>query len=273
MKFAAPYGASPGGFPCPESCPGQLSPVPSPSLAVLVGALVYPDHGSKRHQIALPPRLRRIESCRASSVQVWLYRWLIFRFLFLAGVMKLVSGDLTWRNLTALDYHFWTQPLPTPLAWYAAQLPHWVLACATATTLVIELGLVFLIWLPRRPRAVAAWAVFLFQLIILLTGNYNFFNLLTMLLCVFLFDDAALRRVVQVRLVSRIQVRAPRPGRVATAVAAGLALIVVPVGLNRIWQPLTHTDLPLAGRLTEAISPLLIVNPYGLFVTTTTARP
>jgi len=206
-----------------------------------------------------------------SSIVVWLYRWLIFRFLFLAGVMKLVSGDPTWRNLTALDYHFWTQPLPTPLAWYAAQLPHWVLA--SAATLVIELGLVFLIWLPRRPRAVAVWAVLPFQLIILLTGNYNFFNLLTMLLCVFLFDDAALCRLLPVRLTSWIEVRAPRPGRVATAVAAGLALIVVPVGLNRIWQPLTHTDLPLAGRLTEAISPLLIVNPYGLFVTTTTARP
>jgi hypothetical protein len=191
----------------------------------------------------------------------------------LLGLITFTAGDPTWRNLTALDYHFWTQPLPTPLAWYAAQLPHWVLASATAATLLIELGLVFLIWLPRRPRAVAAWAVLLFQLIILLTGNYNFFNLLTMLLCVFLFDDAALRRLVPVRLTSWIEVRAPRPGRVATAVAAGLALIVVPVGLNRIWQPLTHTDLPLAGRLTEAISPLLTVSPYGLFVTTTTTRP
>ncbi len=71
-----------------------------------------------------------------------------------------------------------------------------MLASATAAVLAIELGLVFLIFLPRRPRAVAAWAVLLFQLIILLTGNYNFFNLLTMLLCVFLFDDAALRRLV-----------------------------------------------------------------------------
>jgi predicted DCC family thiol-disulfide oxidoreductase YuxK len=208
-----------------------------------------------------------------SHIIVWLYRWLVFRFLFLAGAMKLLSGDPTWRSLTALDYHFWTQPLPTPLAWYAAQLPHGVLAAATAATLLIELGLVFLIWLPRRPRALAAWSVLGFQLLILLTGNYNFFNLLTMLLCIFLFDDAALRRLVPARLASWIEVRAQRPGGVATAVAAGLALIVVPVGLNRIWQPLTHTDLPLAGRLTEAISPLLIVNPYGLFVTTTTTRP
>jgi hypothetical protein len=131
-----------------------------------------------------------------SHIIVWLYRWLVFRFLFLAGAMKLVSGDPTWRGLTALDYHFWTQPLPTPLAWHAAQLPRAVLVGATAATLVIELGLVFLIWLPRRPRAVAAWSVLGFQLLILLTGNYNFFNLLIMLLCVFLFDDAALRRLV-----------------------------------------------------------------------------
>jgi hypothetical protein len=47
----------------------------------------------------------------------------------------------------------------------------------------------------------------------------------------------------------------------------------VPVGLDRIWQGFTHTNLPLAGALTEAVSPLLIVNPYGLFVTTTTTRP
>ncbi len=187
--------------------------------------------------------------------------------------MKLVSGDPTWCNLTALDYHFWTQPLPTPLAWYAAQLPHGVLAAATAATLLIELGLVFLIWLPRRPRAVAAWGVLVFQLIILLTGNYGFFNLLAMLLCVFLFDDAVLRRVMPTRLAARIELRAPHPGRVATAVAAGLALVVLPVGLNRIWQPLTGMGLPLASTLTEAISPLLIVNPYGLFATTTTTRP
>src|SRR6266699_7144966 len=99
----------------------------------------------QRDQLLLEAGFLAVFLTAGSRIVVWLYRWLVFRFLFLAGAMKLVSGDPTWRNLTALDYHFWTQPLPTPLAWYAAQLPHWVLA--SAATLVIELGLVFLIWL------------------------------------------------------------------------------------------------------------------------------
>jgi predicted DCC family thiol-disulfide oxidoreductase YuxK len=208
-----------------------------------------------------------------SRIVVWLYRWLVFRYLFLAGIVKLLSGDPTWHNLTALEYHFWTQPLPTPLAWYAAQLPTWLLIGGTAATLVIELGSVFLIFLPRRLRAVAACCVLLLQSLILLTGNYNFFNLLTMLLCVFLFDDAALRRIIPRWITSRADRRAPRPRRTATLKAAVLALIVLPVGLNRIWQTLAHSDLPLLGALTGAVSPLFIVNPYGLFAVMTTARP
>jgi predicted DCC family thiol-disulfide oxidoreductase YuxK len=208
-----------------------------------------------------------------SKIVVWLYRWLVFRYLFLAGVVKLLSGDPTWRDLTALEFHFWTQPLPTPLAWYAAQLPSWLLKGGTAAALVIELGSVFLIFLPRRPRAAAACCVLLLQSLIALTGNYNFFNLLTMLLCVFLFDDAALRRVIRRRLAALAQGRAPLPGRAATLLATALALIVVPVGLNRIWQTLMRNDLPVLGALTRAVSPLLIVNPYGLFAVMTTTRP
>jgi predicted DCC family thiol-disulfide oxidoreductase YuxK len=204
-----------------------------------------------------------------SRIVVWLYRWLVFRYLFLAGVVKLLSGDPTWRSLTALEYHFWTQPLPTPLAWYAAQLPRWLLMGGTAAALVIELGAVFLIFLPRRLRAAAAWSVLLLQSMILLTGNYNFFNLLTMLLCLFLFDDAALRRIVP-----RLQVRAvPSAGRAATAVAAVLAFLLVPVGINRIWQTVARGNLPGLGTLSQAVSPFMIVNSYGLFAVMTVTRP
>jgi len=208
-----------------------------------------------------------------SRIVVWLYRWLVFRYLFLAGAAKLVSGDATWRDGSALKYHFWTQPLPTPLAWYAAKLPAWLLSGGTAAALVVELGCVFLIFLPRRPRALAACCALLFQSLILLTGNYNFFNLLTMLLCVFLFDDAALRRLVPARFESWARAHAPHAGRMASVIATALALLVVPIGINRIGETLTHTDLPVVAELSEAVSPLLIVNPYGLFAVMTTTRP
>ncbi len=208
-----------------------------------------------------------------SRIVVWLYRWLVFRYVFMAGLVKLLSGDPTWRDLTALQYHFWSQPLPTPLAWYAAQLPSGLLVAGTGATLAVELGSVFLVFAPRRPRAVAAGCVLLFQSLIVLTGNYNFFNLLTMLLCIFLFDDAALRRAMPARLEPLAQRRVSPPGRTATIVATLLAVIVVPVGLNRIWQAAARADLPVLGALTRAVSPWLIVNPYGLFAVMTTTRP
>jgi predicted DCC family thiol-disulfide oxidoreductase YuxK len=208
-----------------------------------------------------------------SKIVVWLYRWLVFRYVFLAGAVKLLSGDPSWHDLTALEYHFWTQPLPTPLAWYAAQLPAWLLSAGTAAALAIELGSVFLVFLPRRLRAAAACCVLLLQSLIILTGNYNFFNLLTILLCVFLFDDAALGRVVPRWMESRVQRRAPDARRTATVAATVLALIIVPVGLNRVWQTVARRDLPVLGALTRAVAPWFIVNPYGLFATMTTTRP
>jgi Lipase maturation factor len=93
------------------------------------------------------------------------------------------------------------------------------------------------------------------------------------LLCVFLFDDAALRGVLPARLAARIAEQAPRPGRAATAIAAVIALIVVPVGINRVWQFFTGEGIPVADTLTDAVSPLLIVNTYGLFAVMTTTRP
>ena len=208
-----------------------------------------------------------------SRIVIWLFRWFVFRYLFLAGAVKLLSGDPTWRDFTALEYHFWTQPLPTPPAWYVAELPDWLLVAGTAATLVVELGSVFLIFLPRRPRALAAGCIALFQTLIVLTGNYNFFNLLSIAMCVFLLDDAALRSFFPRRLAARVQTQAPQPGRAATMIATALALVVVPVGLNRISQTLTGTSLPLAGALQRLVSPLMIVNPYGLFAVMTTRRP
>ena len=136
----------------------------------------------------------------AQTPGIWLLRWLLFRFMFMSGVVKLLSGDPNWWNLSALSYHFLTQPLPTPLAWYAAQLPPGVLKFATGGTFFVELILPFLIFCPRRLRFFAAFGILLLQSCILITGNYNWFNLQTMLLCLPLFDDAALRKILPRRL-------------------------------------------------------------------------
>ncbi|RQW81777.1 MAG: hypothetical protein EHM62_04555, partial [Methylococcus sp.] len=91
-----------------------------------------------------------------SPIVILLFRLLIFRFMLLSGVVKLASGDPTWHGLTALNHHFETQPLPSPLAWYAHHLPPGLLAAATVVVLIIELAIPFLVWLSRPARLFAA---------------------------------------------------------------------------------------------------------------------
>ncbi len=208
-----------------------------------------------------------------SPILIFLFRFLAFRFLFLAGATKLLSGDQSWQKLTALDTHFWTQPLPAPFAWPASLLPEPMLHAGTAAALILEVILAFMIFLPRRPRMAFAWGIIVFQLMIIATGSFNFFNLLTMLLCLVLFDDQALRSVTPARLLAFVDRHRSHPGRVATRFAVLIALVAVPVGLDRLYQPFAHKHLPIVGALTEAIAPFQIVNPYGLFITTTTTRP
>src|SRR5207302_1756232 len=114
---------------------------------------------------------------------------LLFRLMFFSGFVKLASGDPTWHDLTALQYHYTTQPLPTPLAWYMYQLPPWFHTISTAIVFVVELGAPFLVFAPRRLRLVGAGLMVGVQLLIMLTGNYAFFNILAIALCVSLLDD------------------------------------------------------------------------------------
>ncbi|MGO9677750.1 MAG: lipase maturation factor family protein [Candidatus Sulfotelmatobacter sp.] len=211
----------------------------------------------------------------ATKPGIWLLRWFLFRFMFLSGSVKLLSGDPTWANLSALSYYFQTQPLPTPLAWYAHHLPQGVLTASAAATFVIELGLPFLIFFPRRLRFVAAFGILLLQVLILLTGNYTFFNLLTMALCLVLFDDAALRKVLPQRVIGFVQqhVRDMKPGKIVSFAAGALALLIVFVSLVQIHAVFGGRISAPAMWLYDEIAPLRIVNTYGLFAVMTTTRP
>ncbi len=206
---------------------------------------------------------------------IWLLRLLLFRFMFLSGAVKLLSGDPTWANLSALSYHFQTQPLSTPLAWYAHQLPRAVLTAATAATLVIELGLPFLIFCPRRLRFVSAFGILLLQLLILLTGNYGFFNLLVMALCLALFDDAALRKILPQGLVRHLQqhVRDLQPRKIGSLIVGVLALLIVFDSLVELHAVFGGRASALVSWVNDEMAPLCIVNTYGLFAVMTTSRP
>ncbi|XP_059672787.1 lipase maturation factor 2 [Gavia stellata] len=124
------------------------------------------------------------------GVTFWLVRWLLFRLMFASGVVKLTSRCPTWWGLTALTYHYETQCIPTPGAWFAHQLPVWFQKFSVVATYVIEIAIPLLFFAPiRRLRLFAFYSQVLLQVLIILTGNYNFFNMLTIVLAFSLLDE------------------------------------------------------------------------------------
>ncbi|NMH65730.1 lipase maturation factor family protein [Shewanella salipaludis] len=213
---------------------------------------------------------------------VWLLRLLLFRFVFMSGAVKVLSGDPTWAGLTALEYHFQTQPLPTPLAWYAQQLPAWSLQLFTLMVLTMELLLPWLIFLGRRPRKLAAWGIVVLQLSILLTGNYNFFNLLTLTLCLLLLDDndlpCWLRSALDWARGKPAAPEPPEPGSPRQLVwklpKYLLGIVLGVLGLGQIFLGLGLASAPASlAALLGRVDPWYLANPYGVFAVMTTRRP
>jgi len=228
-----------------------------------------------------PTQLRPSLECERapSTVMRWLVWGLLFRLMFLSGITKLASGDPTWLHFTALDYHFWTQPLPTWPAWYAQWLPEWMHRGMTIAIVAIELLVPWLILVPERwggprPRTArrTACGVLVFgQVAIALTGNYGFFNLLAIVLCVSLLDDAALERVLPLRVTAGDP--EPRWKQYAIRGLAPLLGLVAALAFAReIVQTLPGARGTWANPLLDAVAPLRSVNGYGLFRVMTTER-
>jgi lipase maturation factor 1 len=188
-----------------------------------------------------------------ASLLPFAYRFLLFRLMFESGLVKLTSGDQNWRNLHALRYHFFTQPLPNPLAYYLYQAPGWLLDGLTLITLLIELIVPFLLFVPaRRVRHVAVVLLISLQLFIALTGNYAFFNLLTVTLCLWSLDDETLSRLPKWRLPSPLRFHRTANWSIAIVVALSVLQIFA-------LEP-------------SFLQSFEIVNPYGLFADMTTSR-
>ena len=202
---------------------------------------------------------------------LFLFRWFLFRLMFSSGMVKLLSGDEAWKSLTALQYHYETQPLPTPLAWWANQLPPWFQKLSCLSMFGVELAAPLFIFGPRKLRPAAFLLMASLQVLILLTGNYCFFNLLTLGLCLFALEDKAWPSWFKLWWGPiRQGGDSKTPPWLAVSFAALMVLLSLPpftatLGFRSGW--------PLISGLDQLLAPLRSVNSYGLFSIMTTTRP
>lgn len=213
---------------------------------------------------------------RPMGIPLWLIRWLAFRIMFLSGLVKLTNADETWWNWTALDYHYFTQPIPTWTAWWMHQLPHLLDVISLAFMWFAELIAPFFIIGPRRLRIVAFWSIVLLQVLIFATGNYGFFNLLTIVLCIPLVDDLFwprwLRRFTRCPDCIRPLVRWRYWPIGVTAPLTAIIALTTMMQLIDAFNWKIDWPRPLAW-MPGQIAQFRSVNSYGLFRVMTTQRP
>jgi hypothetical protein len=194
-------------------------------------------------------------------IVIWLFRWLIFRIMLGAGLIKL-RGDPCWRDLTCLDFHFETQPLLNPLSPLFHALPHGVHKAGTLFNHLVELIAPFFIVAPRRWRHAGGLAMLALQLVLIASGNLSFLNWLTIVPIIACFDDRFLARLVPARLATT----ATRACAMATSsrgqrgAVAALALVVAWLSVEPTLNLLSPDQA-----MNAAFDRLRLVNTYGAF--------
>ena len=221
-----------------------------------------------------------------SRASLFLLQWEWLRIYFESGVVKLMSGDPEWRNFTAMDEYYQNGPLPTWIGWYVQHLPHWFHAATVWATLSLELGIVWMLFLPRRWRIICFFIVTPWQIGVILTANYTFLNYLVLLLGVLLLDDQFLslllpenwRKSIHRQFGSSASLEKLQSGSTQTVRRwwrfAGLSASAIML----TWIAYATTAemmllrVPLPKWPIVALQPFRIANEYGLFAVMTRAR-
>jgi lipase maturation factor 1 len=225
---------------------------------------------------------------------LFLLQWEWFRIYFQSGAVKLLSGDPQWRNFTAMDQYYQNGPLPTWIGWYVQHLPHAVHATAVALTLIMELGLLWMLFLPRRWRIVLFFIVTPWQVMVILTANYAFLNYLVLAIGILLVDDPFILKVLPEKWRAQLsdkgsaqqetQQECEKEGTEnwkatlgkhwnAIKVAASavmLSWIFYVTAAELIWMFVRNFPLPTSP--VAALEPFRIANQYGLFAVMTRGR-
>jgi hypothetical protein len=203
-----------------------------------------------------------------SRISLFMLRWEWFRIYFESGLVKILSGDPTWRNLTAMDEYYQNGPLPAWPGWYVQHFPHWYHAGTVILTFFVELLLVWALFLPRRIRIASFFMFTALQIGIISTANYAFLNYLVLCLGVLLLDDRFLARFGFPFTDSEPRAQTP-PTRVFRRVEVGVLAIAFYATIVAFFFGGSSSILALPERL---LSPFRIANAYGLFAVMTPAR-
>jgi lipase maturation factor 1 len=247
-----------------------------------------------------PPGMRPglAASSPPSRAGIWLLRWEWFAIYFESGVVKLLSGDVQWRTLTAMDHYYEDSPLPAWPGWYAQQLPHAFHAGTVLLTFALELVAPWVVFLTRRPRIILAAIVSVFQIGIIVTSNYGFLNVLVLVLGVALVDDRALTGAAR-WMIDRVPLalrsrgatlrtslrvdrslghradspQSPATGRGGSRWNGWIAVVVLAITVYVGVVDFLPFALP-GGMRTPArlLAPLRVTNAYGLYAVMTTAE-
>src|SRR6202050_3048590 len=224
----------------------------------------------------------------ASRASLFLLQWEWFRIYFESGVVKLLSGDQEWHHFTAMDEYYQNGPLPTWIGWYAQHLPHGFHAATVGVTLALELGVVWLLFLPRRWRVACFFIVTPWQIFVILSANYAFLNYLVLAMGVLLLDARFVLGILPERWKNRIttafesnamrvkepgvwggRLRGPWKFLKLNASSVLLLWIWYATSAQLIWM---FTEAPLPTIPVIALEPFRIANRYGLFAVMTRGR-
>lgn len=194
-------------------------------------------------------------------VVLWLFRWLIFRAMLGAALIKL-RGDSVWRDLTALYYHFETQPIPNPLSRWFHFLPRWLLKAGVLFNYLAELIAPWLAFYPRVARHIAGAIMVLFQFTLILSGNLSFLNWLTIVPALACFDDGFWAKLLPRGLVGRATAAAAaaQPSRPMQRTAWTIAVVVAVLSVQPVVNMISPGQI-----MNTSFDPLDLVNTYGAF--------
>ena len=214
-----------------------------------------------------------------SRMSLFLLQWEWFRIYFESGVAKMAGGDPEWRHFTAMDEYYQNGPLPTWIGWYVQHLPHWFHASTAFATLALELGLVLMLFLPRRWRIVCFCIVTPWEVGVILTANYTFLNYLVLSLGVLLLDDRFLQRFLPERWkgflgegASETQTPQHSRERVKMAKLALSAIVLSWIFYASAAELISFAPVSPPAWPVIALEPFRIANRYGLFGIMTRGR-